>query len=135
MAETHDPHALAPTSDDKVMPAVVYALYLIGLINGVTIIIGLVIAYVARDRAGPLTRSHYVFQTRSCWMGLAIAFAASLVTVVGFILSFVIIGLPILWVGLTVLAGVGVWFGLRAVIGLFYLVQDQPYPRPDSWLI
>ena len=135
MAQQHDPHALAPTSDDKVMPAVVYALYLIGLLNGVTIIVGLIIAYVSRERAGPLTRSHYVFQTRSCWMGLAIAFAASLVTIVGFLLSFVLIGLPILWLGLTVLAGVGVWFGLRAVLGLFYLVQDQPYPRPDSWLI
>ena len=40
-------------SEDRTLPTVVYALYLLGLINGLTVIIGVIIAYANRDRASP----------------------------------------------------------------------------------
>jgi uncharacterized membrane protein len=30
---------------------------------------------------------------------------------------------------------IGVWFAVRCVMGLYYLSQNQPYPRPDTWLV
>jgi uncharacterized membrane protein len=30
---------------------------------------------------------------------------------------------------------VGVWFYVRCVVGIIYLVQDESYPRPEAWLI
>lgn len=121
--------------DDRVLPTVVYALFLLGLINGLTILIGLVIAYIYRDKAGSKMRSHYVFQARSCWMGLSIGLGASVLILVGIPLSLVLVGIPIVGLGVTVLSLVGVWFAVRCVLGLYYLYENQAYPRPDSWLI
>ena len=36
-----------------------------GLVNGLTVLIGLLIAYSNRDRAGPVMESHYTFQIRT----------------------------------------------------------------------
>lgn len=121
--------------EDRVLPAVVYGLFLIGLVNGLTILIGLVIAYLYREKAGPRMRTHYVFQSRSCWMGLAIAVAAAVLILVGIPLSLVLVGIPIVGLGVTILSLVGVWFAIRCVLGLFYLYENEAYPRPDSWLI
>ena len=33
-----------------------------------------------------------------------------------------------------IIAVVGIWFIVRCCLGLYYLIQDEPYPRPMSWL-
>ena len=121
--------------EDRVLPAVDYGLFLLGLVNGLTILIGLVIAYIHRDKAGPRMRTHYVFQARSCWMGLGIALGASALILVGIPLSLVLVGIPIVGLGVAILSLVGVWFAVRCVLGLYFLYENEAYPRPDSWLI
>ena len=54
--------------------------------------------------------------------------------VVGLIFSVLLIGIPMLIAGCLILAAVHIWFYVRVAVGLIYLVQDQPYPRPDAWL-
>lgn len=127
----------APQSaaEDKVLPAVVYALYLVGLANGLTVILGLILAYVSKDAAGPKMRTHYDFLIRTFWMGIAWAIIGAVLFAVGLPLSFVIIGLPILWLGMAILALVGVWFIARCIIGLVYLSRDEAHPRPETWFI
>lgn len=122
-------------TEDKVLPAVVYALYLIGLANGLTVILGLILAYVSKDGAGPKMRTHYDFQIRTFWMGIGWAIIGAVLFAVGVPLSFVIIGLPLLWLGMAILALVGVWFIARCIIGLVYLSRDEAYPRPATWFI
>ena len=53
---THADATVTTTTEDKTLPVIVYALYLLGLVNGLTILIGLVIAYASRDSAGPRSR-------------------------------------------------------------------------------
>ena len=60
------------TTEDRVLPAVVYGLYLLGLVNGLTILVGLVVAYINLDKAGQRLRTHYDLQIRTFWIGLAI---------------------------------------------------------------
>jgi uncharacterized membrane protein len=122
------------TEEDRTLPTVVYALYLLGLVNGLTVLIGLIIAYANRDRAGPVMESHYTFQIRSFWIGIALWIIAAILFLWGIPLSFIIIGVPLLVAGGLILAGTHIWFALRCILGLMYVSRGEAYPRPRAWL-
>lgn len=99
---------------------IVYILYIVGLIFGITGIIGVVIAYVNRSDAPAWLQSHYQFQIRTFWIGM-------LYILIGVILSFAIIGYLILlfWV---------VWLIVRCVKGMKLLGQKRAHPNPTGWM-
>lgn len=131
-----DPYpAPAAAAEDRVLPAIVYALFLIGPANGLTVLIGLIIAYASMGAAGPKVRSHYIFQIRTFWTCVVWALIGAAVVGLGGVLMLILIGFPILHLGLAILGLSGVWFFVRAVAGAIYLAQDVPYPRPRSWLL
>jgi uncharacterized membrane protein len=133
---TYDPHqSPVPAHEDRTMPAVVYGLYLIALATAVPVLIGVVVAYASRDSAGPAMRSHFDFQIRTFWMSIAWWLVGALLIAVGFPLSFVLIGLPILWAGFGIVGLVTIWYALRTIVGVVHLANGQPYPRPNSWLL
>lgn len=121
--------------EDRTMPAVVYALYLLGIVNGLTIILGLILAYAKRGEAGEMARTHYTFLIRTCWLWLAWALIGGLLLLIGAPLSLVLIGLPLFALGWLVIGLVHIWFALRAIVGVIYLARDEPYPRPYSWFV
>lgn len=122
--------------EDRVLPAVVYALYIFGAMSMlITVIIGLVIAYANRTTAGPRMATHYEFLIQTFWKTIWWFLIGLAATVVGGILSLVLVGLPILAAGILILCVVAVWFYVRCVVGLVYLAQDEAYPRPQAWLI
>src|SRR4051812_18398334 len=92
LALDRSPSPRAATHDDKILPTVIYVLYLVGLFNGLTILIGLVMAYVLKEGSSERALSHYVFQIRTVWVGLAWAVIASLLFLVGFPLLFIGVG-------------------------------------------
>jgi uncharacterized membrane protein len=134
LALDRSPAPPAATHDDKILPTAIYVLYLVGLFNGLTILIGLVMAYVLKEGAGERALSHYVFQIRTVWVGLAWAIIASLLFLVGFPLTFIGIGFLIWGLAWTILALLGVWFAVRCAMGLAFILRDQAYPRPRTWL-
>ena len=105
--------------DERLLPLIIYVLYLIPF--GVTHIVGLVMAYVAREGAPEWLRSHYTFQIRTFWIGLLYLCIAGVLCVVliGFIL------LPV----------VVIWFIVRCALGLARLAQREAYPTPGTWTI
>jgi len=121
--------------EDRTMPAVVYALYILGIVNGLTILLGLILAYANRGGAGARARSHYTFLIRTCWLWLAWVLIGVLLLAVGIPLSFVLVGIPIAVLGWAILALDHVWFAVRVVLGGIYLARDEPYPRPYSWFL
>lgn len=121
--------------EDRVLPAVVYALYLLSLPSAwVAVLIGLVLAYANRDTAGPRMATHYQFLIQTFWKSIWWAVIGLVLVIVGGIFSVLLIGIPVLIAGGLILAGVHIWFYVRVAVGLIYLVQDEPYPRPDAWL-
>jgi uncharacterized membrane protein len=128
------PPPIAAT-EDRVMAAIIYALYLIGPCNGLTVLIGLVLAHASIGAAGPKMRTHYIFQIRTFWTCAVWAFLGAMVVALGGLLLIILIGFPILHLGLAIIGLAGVWFFVRSVVGAVYLAQDQAYPRPRSWLI
>jgi uncharacterized membrane protein len=121
--------------EDRTLPAVVYGLYLIGLINGLTILVGLVIAYANRDRAGPRAESHYIFQIRTFWTAIAWWIIGGVIVLWGVPLSFILVGIPLLILGGLIIGAVHIWFAVRCILGALYLARDEAYPRPRTWLL
>lgn len=132
---THSDAAMPATVEDRTLPTIVYGLYLLGLVNGLTILIGLVIAYASRSSAGPRMASHYTFLIYTFWIGLIASILVGAVLLFGIVLSFVLIGIP--FVVLAGLAGcaIGVWFVIRCVVGLIHLSRGDAYPRPTNLVI
>ena len=83
---------------------VIYILYLASLVVGVTMIVGVVLAYINRGKTGGFVESHYTFLIRTFWIGL-------LYGLISVVLFFVFIGVLLMFVVL-------VWFIARCVLGL-----------------
>jgi uncharacterized membrane protein len=123
------------TAEDKTMPAVVYALYLLGFATAfVTTIVGIIIAHSQQRDAGPAMRSHYTLLIRTFWIALAGSIAACLVMLIGIPLSFVLIGIPLVMVAGLAFAVISIWFAVRCIVGLVYLSRGEAYPLPYAAL-
>ena len=130
-----DPAVTTRLDDDKTLPMVVYVLYLIGFAGGLTLLIGFIMAYVLKGNAGPIARSHFVFQIRTVWIGLAWALLGGVIALVGLPLTLVLIGFLFLKLAFGIFGLIGIWFLVRCVVGLIYASRGEAYPRPAAWLI
>ncbi|WP_165190586.1 DUF4870 family protein [Caulobacter soli] len=121
--------------EDKVLPIVVYALYLLGFTNGLTFLVGLIVAYLNRETAGPINASHYTFAIRTFWLSIWWFIIGLALFLVGLALAVLLIGIPLLIAGGTIMGAIGVFFVVRCIMGLVYLLKGEAYPRPRTWLI
>ncbi len=121
--------------EDRTLPGVAYGLYLLGLTHGLTIIVAGIIAYASRDGAGPVMRSHYDWIIRTFWLSVVWSIVWGAVAVVSVPLSFLLIGLPFLWLSLGMLGLVWVWTLARLIVGAVALSRGEPVPRPMSWIV
>ena len=128
-------HVSYGATEDRTMPAVVYGLYLVGLTHGLTIFIGLIIAYASRGGAGPAMQSHYSFMIRTFWLSIGWFLIGAAIAFWGGIFSLILVGLPFLWLGLSIMGLVWVWFLVRSVVGAVHLARGEAYPRPYAWII
>lgn len=132
-AETRDPPAMPPTengtvvqstssaarSEERTKVMAVYALYLASFVTGVTVFVGIVLAYVFRGEADPVMRSHYDNATGVFWKGILYSVACALLTLT-------VVG-AVSWIVLAV------WFGVRCVKGLLKANEGEAYPNPKGW--
>ena len=100
---------------------VIYVLYLVGLVFGVTALIGLVMAYIYRsDAPGDWLRENFTFQIRTFWIGLLYLFIASALTPLG--------------IGFLLILGWIVWVVVRCVKGLQAVDRRRAPDNVRSWL-
>ena len=118
--EPPPPSTSSPLVDERQMALIIYILFLAPL-GGLTHVIGLVMAYVARDNAPPWLQSHYTYLIRTFWMGL-------LYFIVAAVLCVVIIGIPLLALAF-------LWFIVRCAVGLMRLFRNEPIPHPETWTV
>lgn len=98
----------------------VWILYLGGYITGISIIVGLIIAYIKRpDLADTPYHSHMTYAIRTFWISL-------LVGLIGLILCFVIIGI-------FVLIALAIWQIYRCVKGVIRAADGRPIENPAGW--
>ena len=100
--------------------SLVYILYLLSFVLGVTFLIGVVLAYLNRGEAPDWVKTHYQFQIRTFWIGL-------LYGAIGFVLVAIVVGIPIL-------IATAVWLIVRCIKGLKLVNRGEPVPNPTTWL-
>jgi len=99
---------------------VIYILYLVGIVVGLTTIIGVIIAYVKKGDAPEWVRSHYRFQIRTFWIGFLYSF-------VGMLTSVIIVG----WF---ILLFVLVWLVMRCIKGMGWAEKGEPVRNVETWM-
>ena len=98
----------------------IYVLYAISVLFGVTAIVGVVLAYLARGDAPNWLASHYRFQIRTFWL-------LALFSVIGVLLTVVLIGYLVLF-------ATAVWLIVRCVKGWQHLDRLEPVDNVETWL-
>ncbi len=99
----------------------VYILYLVSLAMGFTLIVGMVFAYMNRDKTEGWIETHYTYAIRTFWMGVLYSIICSILVFVG-------IGLILMFVAV-------VWFVIRCIKGLQAVVRGEPIDNPQTWLV
>jgi len=103
----------ARTIEARRLATICYALYALSCLVGVSAIAAIIINYLKRDEvAGTWVASHFEWQIKTFWYGLAGA-------IVSWLLMFVLIGFPML-------LAVGVWIIYRVVKGWLALNDGKP---------
>lgn len=100
---------------------VIYILYLASFVLGITGLIGLVLAYINRGKAGGWIESHYTYLIRTFWIAL--------------LYSFISVILMLLLIGFLLAFATAVWVIVRCVIGLQAVGRGEPIKNPTSWWI
>lgn len=113
LAGSHDP-VEADTAN------IIYILYLVGLLVGVTSLVGVIMAYVNRADAPEWVQTHYRFQIRTFWIAL-------LYSLIGVVTLIFVVG--IFW-----LMFVAVWWIVRCAKGMQAIGRGMPYENPGTWL-
>ena len=98
----------------------VYILYLVGILIGITGIVGVIMAYVNKGDGPDWMDSHYQFQIRTFWIGLLYMVLGSLLFV--FIIGYLI---WLFWL---------IWLIVRCVKGLKQLDKGEAINNPTSWM-
>jgi uncharacterized membrane protein len=105
---------------------IVYVLYLLSIPSlAVFALLGVIVALSARNGAGPIARTHLDYQVRIWFTSFWWTVALALVMIVGWILTIVLIGFPIIWI-----AGIGfflifIWFTLVSLLGMLALLDGR----------
>ena len=119
-----------PATEDRALPAVVYALYILGLFHGITLIIGLIMAYVLRGEAGPVNASHYTWLIRTFWIALVWGLIGGGLVLVSVPFAIILIGIPFLWLGGMICLAAWLWAIIRSIVGAVRLADGAPILRP-----
>ena len=133
MADTSQ--TTGPQISGKTVALVVYGLYFAAYLNGITGLIGVVIAHLQEAGAPSLLQSHYRFQLRTFWFGLVCASIG-----VGILLAAMVSSM--IGAGIGIIGGVVaiwmlwwfVWSLIRNVKGMLALIHNKPIENPDPWM-
>ena len=117
-----DPHITdaAPTDGERLqslrqLTLVTYVLYAVGLCTGLFAFVAIIINHVKRDETeGTIYRSHFSWQIRTFWWGLAWSVLGFLTAIVG--------------VGFVILAASWLWILYRLVRGFLNWNDGKPMP-------
>lgn len=109
-------------TDPKTWAMIVWGLYIASYFTAfITMIVGLVIAYVKRaELAGTPFESHMTSAIRTFWISL-------IGGIIGVVLS-------IIGIGLVILIALAVWQIFRVIRGMIRAIDGRPIEDPAGWL-
>ncbi|MFC6486698.1 DUF4870 family protein [Nitratireductor sp. GCM10026969] len=100
---------------------VIYILYLVSFVIGISALVGIVLAYLNRGKSEPWVETHYTWAIRTFWIGVLYGIVSAVLMVVG--------------IGFLLLLAVAIWAVVRIVIGLQAVSRSEPIKNPESWML
>ena len=100
---------------------VIYILYLVSFVIGISALVGIVLAYMNRGKSEAWVETHYTWAIRTFWIAILYALISMVLMVVG--------------IGFLLLLAVAVWIVVRVVIGLQLVGRGEPIKNPESWML
>lgn len=106
---------------------IVYILYLLSIPSAaVFALVGVIVAYVSRDGAGPLARAHLDNAIRFWWTAFWWCVGCGVLIGIGIVLTPILIGFPVLWLAALIGFIIFVWFTVKSLLGLLRLFDGRP---------
>ena len=124
------------TREELVMPMLIYVGLLLTVPTaGLSLLVSLIAAYVLKGEAGPAAWSHYVYAIRTCWGLLGWGALGVVLVIVGAPQLIVLIGAPIMLLGVAIAGLAKVWFLVRAIVGIVRAADGRAQPNPRAVLV
>lgn len=129
------------SEQDRTNAIVVYILYFLGFLWGLTVIPALILAYIWRRNAAPKWRSHFTMHIRTFWIGLAVNLV--LLLWFGSAVWRVLIGadwadIHVAWTSYAFIfvfaCFLFIWLLVRGIRGFVLALGHRAYPNPTTWL-
>ena len=123
-----DANAAAPADPDegRAAAAVVWLLYLLAIPSfNILAVVGVIVAYVAREGSSPWVRRHFDTQISLFWSTIVWFILLTVLIIASGILSLIIIGIPFLIAAGLAMLVLFIWFTVKSVIGLINVVQRR----------
>lgn len=112
--------------EGKVAALAAWALYILSIPSAnILVLVGLVVAYAARDTATGLPRQHLDAQIRLFWSVFWWTVACWIAIAVSVALSLILIGIPFLIIFSILWFLISVWFTVKSIFGLLALLGDR----------
>lgn len=104
----------------------VYVLYLLSIPSAALLaLVGVIVAYATRDGASPLARAHLDEAIRIWWVAVWWAVAGAVIFAIGMLLTVILIGFVIMWIG-GIVAFIGfIWFTVKSLLALLKLLDSR----------
>ena len=126
MTDSRDPDIMA--EEGRPAASVVWLLYILSIPSaGTLVLVGLIVAYVARGSAHGWVRTHFDQQVRIFWQSFwwhiipwVLLVIAAIPTLGAALIFF--------WVPLIINLILLIWFTVKSVFGLIALIQAKPVP-------
>ena len=118
--------ANADPDEGRAAAAVVWLLYLLAIPSFyILAVVGVIVAYVAREGSSPWVRRHFDTQISLFWSTIVWFILLTVLIIASGILSLIIIGIPFLIAAGLAMLVLFIWFTVKSVIGLINVVQRR----------
>ncbi|MBH5321120.1 DUF4870 family protein [Aurantiacibacter sediminis] len=151
MDEASQPQTASAPRDNSLSmqrPVIISILYLANFVLGVSVFIGVILAYVWRgeERTSQWEQTHFTYLIRTFWIGLAISLVFALGwfglifgTMATFDAGPSTSGPPggffvIMFGGMLVFVLCAAWFAIRSILSLVKAGERRPMPNPKALL-
>lgn len=126
MTDMNTPPAEPRQTDQWLEPGktnvqVVYFLYIAGMFIPILPLVGLIMAYINRGKAGGWVDTHYTYLIRTFWIGILYIFVATI--------------LVVLLIGVLLYVAIAIWIIVRCILGLQAAGRGEAVKNPECWLI
>lgn len=114
-------------AEGKPAALIAWGLYILSIPSAnLLVLVGLVVAYAARQSATGLARQHMDAQIGLFWSVFWWTAALWVLIAVSAVASLVLIGIPFLLLFLALWFLLSVWFTVKSVLGILNLLADRP---------